>query len=88
MLRKTTGDNSQIGDTYNDCSRNPFATANFDESGSNICLQSENCSESSSAMSDQQDDDMEDFSKSQTAQEVNWKGLNISFPKQINSLIY
>ena len=73
MLRKTTGDNSQIGDTYNDCSRNPFATANFDidESGSNLCLQSENCSESSSVMSNQQDDDMEDLSKSQTAQEVN-----------------
>lgn len=71
MLRKTTGDNSQIGDTYNDCSKNPFATANFDESGSNIDLQSENCSESESVTSDQQDDEMEDLSRSQTVQEVN-----------------
>jgi len=71
MLRKTTGDNSQIGDTYNDYSRNPFGTAAFDESGSNLAPQSENCSETSSIMSDQQDADMEDLSKSLAAQEVN-----------------
>lgn len=72
MLKKTTGATSQIGDTYNDCSRNPFATANFDESGSNLARsQSENSSETSSCMSDQQDADMEDRSTSLVAQEVN-----------------
>lgn len=84
MLRKT-GDNSQIGDTYNDCSRNPFATAAFDESGSNLAPQSENCSETSSVMSDQQDADMEDLSKSMAVQEVNWKCLtSLSSPKPIS----
>jgi hypothetical protein len=35
MLRKSNNDISQLGDTYNDCSKNPFAGAE-DESGSDL----------------------------------------------------
>jgi len=62
MHRKTNNDQSQFADTYNDCSKNPFANATY-ESGSNIDVQSD--SDASSMMSDQANSDGEDISKSQ-----------------------
>ena len=59
MRRKTPGDNCQLEDVQNEYSKIYYA--NEDESGSNLNEQSQN--DLDSEMSDQPDDEMEDFSK-------------------------
>ena len=49
MLRKSMGADPQLTEVGNDPLKNPYSSvAPFDESGSNICAQSDNGSESQS----------------------------------------